>query len=75
MIFYSRRMNEMFGNNVKLDRDLVERCKEHAKRSGYSSVEEFIMHTLEKELKKSETQSRKGTEEVAKRLRGLGYID
>lgn len=65
----------MFGNSIKLEGDLLSRCKEHAKKSGYSSVEEFITHTLEKELKKSETKSQEGNDEVAKRLRGLGYID
>ena len=65
----------MFGNNIKLDKDLLERCKVQAKKSGYSSVEEFIVHTLEKELKKTEMKSQEGAEEVAKRLRGLGYID
>jgi len=65
----------MFGDKIKLDKDLLERCREHAKKSGYSSVEEFIAHTLEKEVKKSEVKSKEETKEVAKRLRGLGYID
>ena len=65
----------MFGNNIKLDKDILERCKERAKKSGYSSVDEFIAHTLENELKKTEVKSQEGAEEVAKRLRGLGYID
>jgi hypothetical protein len=65
----------MFGNNIKVDKDLLERCKVEAKKSGYSSVDEFIAHALEKELKKTDVKSQEGTEEVAKRLRGLGYID
>ena len=65
----------MFGNNVKIDKDLLERCKAQAKQSGYSSVEEFIGHVLEKELRKTDAGSQEGAEEVAKRLRGLGYID
>lgn len=65
----------MFGNNVKLDKDLLERCTAQAKKAGYSSIEEFIAHALEKELKKTDAKSEEGAEEVAKRLRGLGYID
>ncbi len=65
----------MFGNNVKIEKDLLERCKAQAKQSGYSSVDEFIAHTLEKSLKKTDAKFQDGAEEVAKRLRGLGYID
>jgi hypothetical protein len=65
----------MFGNNVKIEKELLERCKAQAKQSGYSSVDEFIAHALEKELKKTDGGSQEGAEEVAKRLRGLGYID
>ncbi len=65
----------MSGEKIKLDRDLMERCREHAKKTGYSSVEEFVTHTLEKEVKKSEVKSKGEADEVAKKLRGLGYID
>jgi len=51
----------MFGSGrVKLDKALVARAKRYADMAGYSSVEEFITHALEKEIKK--------------RLKGLGYI-
>jgi hypothetical protein len=61
----------MFGN-VKLDKDLVARVKRYADIAGYSSVEEFITHALEKELAKLEGAT--SEEEIKKRLRGLGYI-
>jgi len=64
----------MFGAKIKLDKDLLERCKQHAKQVGYSSVEEFIMHTLEKELRGIENKSSDDTEDVAKQLKGLGYL-
>lgn len=64
----------MFGNKIKLDKDLLERCKQHAEKRGYSSVEEFIAHTLEKELRGKETISDEDEEEISKRLKGLGYI-
>jgi metal-responsive CopG/Arc/MetJ family transcriptional regulator len=65
----------MFGPKIKLEKDLFERCKEYAKEAGYGSVEEFITHTLEKELRNKEKKSREGEEEVIKRLKGLGYIE
>lgn len=63
------------GSKVKLDKDLLERCKKYAEVAGYSSVEEFISHTLEKELRKVEEVSPEDEEKVAKRLKGLGYIE
>jgi metal-responsive CopG/Arc/MetJ family transcriptional regulator len=58
--------------NVKLDKDLVARVQRYAEIAGYSSVEEFISHALEKELGKLEGAT--SEEEIKKRLRGLGYI-
>jgi metal-responsive CopG/Arc/MetJ family transcriptional regulator len=65
----------MFGTSIKLDKDLLNRCKEYAKEAGYSSVEEFIAHTLEKELRNKQKESQEMNENVADRLRGLGYLD
>jgi metal-responsive CopG/Arc/MetJ family transcriptional regulator len=60
------------GGKVKLDKELLARVKRYSDIAGYSSVEEFITHALEKELAKLEgAESR---EEIEKRLRGLGYI-
>ncbi|MGH7890416.1 MAG: hypothetical protein ACRENF_07695 [Thermodesulfobacteriota bacterium] len=63
------------GSKVKLDKELLERCKKHAEEKGYSSVEEFVTFALEKELRKVEQKSRESEEEITKRLRGLGYIE
>lgn len=63
------------GSKVKLDKDLLERCKQYAEEAGYSSVEEFITYTLEREIKKGQKQSPEDEEKVAKRLKGLGYIE
>jgi hypothetical protein len=62
----------MIGKNVKLDRTLLAKAKRYARIAGYSSVEEFIAHALEKELAKlDDAQSE---DEIRRRLRGLGYI-
>ena len=63
----------MFGNRVKLDKALLAKIKRYADLAGYSSVDEFITHALEKEialLEQSESE-----QELKKKLKGLGYID
>lgn len=62
----------MFGKNVKLDAELLARAKRYARIAGYSSVEEFIAHALEKELAKLEDVHTE--DEIRQRLKGLGYI-
>lgn len=62
----------MFGSGVKLDKALVARAKRYADLAGYSSVEEFIAHLVEKELAKLEGSD--SEEEIKKKLKGLGYI-
>ena len=59
-------------SKIKLDKDLYERVKKFAKIAGYSSVDEFVIHALEKELAKLEGAT--DEEEIKKRLQGLGYI-
>ncbi len=60
------------GGKVKLDKQLIARVKRYSDIAGYSSVEEFITHALEKELAK--LKGAESREEIEKRLRGLGYI-
>ena len=63
----------MFGSNrIKLDKQLVIKLKRYAGLAGYSSVEEFVTHALEREIAKLEGAD--SEEEIKKRLRGLGYI-
>jgi hypothetical protein len=62
----------MFGAKIKLDPGLLERVKKFADLAGYSSVEEFITHALEKELAVLEEAD--SEEEIKAKLRGLGYI-
>lgn len=63
----------MFGSGrIKLDKALLARVKRYAAIAGYSSVEEFITHVLEKEMK--HLDGAQSEEEIKKRLKGLGYI-
>ena len=58
---------------VKIDSNLLARAKKASEAAGYSSVEEFITHIIEKETAKYETTE--ADEETIKQLRGLGYIE
>ena len=63
----------MFGPKLKLDKDLYERLRRCAEAAGYSSVEEFARHALEKAVAAIEEAD--SEEEVKQKLQGLGYLD
>ena len=65
----------MFGSKIKIDPDLLDRCRRQAEREGYSSVEEYVTHTLEKALRQSEEKLEADEELVKERLKGLGYLE
>ena len=57
---------------IKIENELFEKVKKFSEIAGYSSVEEFVHHALEKEVEQlEETDSE---DEVRKKLQGLGYI-
>ena len=58
---------------VQIDPGLYDRAKRAAEAAGYSSVDEFVAHCVENELKKLEADRAEG--QVADQLRGLGYIE
>ncbi|MHC4365857.1 MAG: hypothetical protein ACYSTJ_10350 [Planctomycetota bacterium] len=58
---------------IKIDSNLFDRAKKATEAAGYSSVEEFITHIIEREVGKYE--SSETDEKVADQLRGLGYIE
>ena len=63
----------MLGPSIKLNKALWAKVKRCADAGGYSSVEEFVEHVLEKELARVDTAA--SDEEIAKKLQGLGYLD
>ena len=69
----------MSSQKIKLEGELLEKAKQCAEASGYASVDEFVLHTIEKEVKRLTPPSQGGSaeskEKVTKRLQGLGYID
>ncbi len=60
---------------IKLDSHLYDRTKKVAGIAGYSSVDEFVVHVIEKELSQLEASEGEADEKVQERLRGLGYIE
>jgi hypothetical protein len=62
----------MFGSRIKLDKALLIRVKRYSDLAGYSSVEEFITHALEKEI--AQLDEAESEQEIKKKLKGLGYI-
>ena len=62
----------MFAPKVKLSKDLYDKVKQIAELSGYSSVDEFVAHVLEKEISKGNKDD--DEEKIKERLKGLGYI-
>jgi hypothetical protein len=68
----------MFGSyKVKIEGELLEKVKQCSEAAGYESIDEFVTHMLEKEVKKilPPDESNTSKEDVQKRLRGLGYIE
>jgi hypothetical protein len=63
----------MFKQAIKLDKELLARVRKCSEAAGYSSPDEFVQHVLERELAKIEEAG--STEEIVKKMRGLGYLD
>ena len=58
---------------IKIQKELWDKANKYYQTAGYSSVEEFISHILEKEFNKIEDGD-DSLDAVKKRLQGLGYI-
>ena len=58
---------------IKIDSNLYDRLKKVIEVAGYSSIEEFVVHMIEKELEQIESPD--DDKAVEERLRGLGYIE
>ncbi len=64
----------MFNPKIKIDRELYGKLKEVADSRGYSSVDEFVIHILEREVSKGGGGGKPDDEEIKKKLEGLGYM-
>ncbi len=57
---------------IKIDDDLYGKLKKCAATAGYSGVEEFIAHLLEKAV--ANIDAGDDAEKIKEKLRGLGYL-
>ena len=57
---------------IKIEAELYERLKDCAVVVGYSSVDEFIVHVLSREV--ALIEEAEDDPDVKERLKGLGYI-
>jgi hypothetical protein len=58
---------------IALDKALYERVAQVAGAAGYASVQDFVVHVLEQQVRHLEEA--KDGEAMRERLKGLGYID
>ena len=59
---------------IKIDKELNERLNKVTDAGGYSSIEEFVLHVIERELNKLDPSKGESEEEIRKKMEGLGYI-
>jgi len=62
----------MFGSKIKINKDLLDKVRKYSEIAGYSSVDEFVTHALEREI--AQLEDADSEEEIKKKLQGLGYI-
>ena len=60
------------GKKIKIDKEVYERIEQVAELAGYSSVDEFVMHVLEKEM--AQLEDAVSDEDIKEKLKGLGYL-
>ena len=73
----------MFGNKIKVSSELYKKMKEAAKVLGAVSIDEFAEQILERESeriineasKSKADLSAKEVENIANKLKGLGYLE
>ncbi len=71
----------MFGPKVKLSKELYDKVRITAETLGCASVEEFVSGILEREIDELLAQAGKNEaspeeiEEIANKLKGLGYLE
>ena len=69
----------MFGSHkVKIEGELLDKIKQCVQAGGYESIDDFVLHVLEKEIDRilrPEDDDAVSREIVKKRLQGLGYLD
>ncbi|MCK5036934.1 MAG: hypothetical protein KAS73_13655 [Candidatus Sabulitectum sp.] len=58
----------------KIDNEMKDRLDKVSEAGGYSSVEEFVLHIIGRELDKLDPGADESEEDIRKKLEGLGYL-
>jgi hypothetical protein len=59
---------------IRLDDGLLGRMQKVADAGGYSTVEEFVLHVLDREMDRLDSDETESEEEIRRKLEGLGYL-
>ena len=59
---------------IRMDDGLLSRMQKISDAGGYSSVEEFVLHVLGRELDRLDADESESEEDIRKKLEGLGYL-
>ena len=59
---------------LKIDNEMKDRLDKVSEAGGYSSIEEFILHIIERELNKLDPGADESEEDIRRKLEGLGYL-
>ncbi len=71
----------MFGPKIKLEQHVLDKVRVAAKLAGASSIEEYVSRTLETEADRiiastsKQEASASEIEDIANKLKGLGYLE
>ncbi len=57
---------------IKINKSLYDRARQLVEKAGYSSLEEFVEHAMERDMARLEEAESK--EDLIKKLKGLGYL-
>jgi hypothetical protein len=61
-----------FANKIKVDPTLHKSASRRATELGYPSLDDFVAHLLERELKSAADQTTR--DRVLQKMKGLGYL-
>jgi hypothetical protein len=59
---------------IRIDDGFLSRMQKIADAGGYSSVEEFMLHVLGREINRLDSGETESEDEIRKKLEGLGYL-
>lgn len=60
---------------LKIDNEIKDRLEKVSEAGGYSSVEEFVLLIIQRELDKLDPEADESEDDIRKKLEGLGYMD